>query len=340
MQNSTMINGYISKHKKNISFLLYEPISHEKNSLFYSLEQSRLLVKLCKEYSIDKIVSPSGSIAYFTYPLLSRIYGMNLPYFFLMLNDGTNSNSNKIEKFIRKYLLKIARKNSLWTIDHSSMSKSIGIAPDPIQKNNLAKPSNEIKLIFENSKDVTKLVIYGDMSGHKNKNVATLISAVELLNSEELKVKLIIAGAGSDKFSLNSTKRDGDYVICIDKYLTDSELDYITIKSDVVCAPYINHFGPSGIVIRALYYKKRVLVPNYKWFKYISTIIDCGIPFSENTPENIADTIKKNLEFKAYQQNEHNWDEFLRFNSVENYSCFWKILIKNDCVLESQRYSI
>ena len=46
------------------------------------------------------------------------------------------------------------------------------------------------------------------------------------------------------------------------------------------------------------------------------------------------------LEYKAYNQKKHNWEEFLRFNSVENYSCFWKVVIKKDCMLEFQRYNI
>ena len=55
-------------------------------------------------------------------------------------------------------------------------------------------------------------------------------------------------------------------IVVVERYLSDQELMTALAAMDVVCTPYINHFGSSGIVLRAAQAGRPVLAPNQNWF--------------------------------------------------------------------------
>jgi hypothetical protein len=69
--------------------------------------------------------------------------------------------------------------------------------------------------------------------------------------------------------------RDGRLVL-INRYLSDEEVMQSLAAADLVCTPYFDHAGSSGIVLKAAQAQRPVLVPRFGWLGDVVPAIGLG----------------------------------------------------------------
>ncbi len=109
----------------------------------------------------------------------------------------------------------------------------------------------------------------------------------------------------------------------LDHYLEEDELMASLAASDVVCTPYKDHYGSSGIVLRAAQAGRPVLAPNYGWFAEMVPAFELGTT---------DDILKLDALIAALESAEERFRDFrpspackrlLEYSSAENFGRHW-----------------
>lgn len=112
------------------------------------------------------------------------------------------------------------------------------------------------------------LLFFGQLA--RRKGLIETFAAVGMLSSgHRARLTLIVAGAYSDidpgtiSEALYQLERAGVHVLLREGFLAESEIDTLLAISDAVLAPYRQHVGMSGVLLRAAAHARPVLSQDY-----------------------------------------------------------------------------
>jgi Glycosyl transferases group 1 len=145
--------------------------------------------------------------------------------------------------------------------------------------------------------------------------------------------RLLIAGPLGEKLhnrlrSEFSQLCRADRVILLDRYLTDVELMMAISAMDVVCTPYFDHLGSSGIVLRAAQLERCVLAPDQGWFAYM--IPRFGLGETGHILESTA--LARSLETALVRSREFQISpacrRLIRYSHPSNFARLWAVRLR------------
>jgi glycosyltransferase involved in cell wall biosynthesis len=117
-------------------------------------------------------------------------------------------------------------------------------------------------------------------------------------------------------------RRDGK-LVTIERILSDWDMMAVTVASDLVCTPYIQHVGPSAMITRALSLGKPVLGTNYGWMGEIVPLLGGGWVCDTAQPDTFAAMIEQALG-PAQEIHRIPAAQVLRaYLSKENFAAVW-----------------
>jgi glycosyltransferase involved in cell wall biosynthesis len=342
--DSDPYNNYILEFEGIITILTHAGINRGENLVVQSWQECLYINRAVNEVKSDLILVPTGTQASFLWPIF-RLFKKRIPYKFLMLSTGQNHSNGglkvKVENVIRNILLSLNYKSSLLTIDNVSLAllrkhkklsaKCFDLIPDPM--NNFCRP--EKKVVRDNyhiAEEDYIVAICGSLDSHPRKNTKLLIDAICAIPPKE-QIKLVMAGRLSNELTqyidVLPTELSIRFIL-INRYLTDKELVNITTTADLICTPYLEHYSPSGIVLRAIKCRTPVLVPNYHWFKFMVETFQVGWLIPELSTESLAQSIQNARTNRVNSLSNDNLEFLERYYSVENFVAHW--LSNNDNV--------
>jgi glycosyltransferase involved in cell wall biosynthesis len=120
-------------------------------------------------------------------------------------------------------------------------------------------------------------------------------------------------------------------IVCVDRYVTDHELDAGFIAANVVAVTHEKLIGSSGTLVRAAHAGTPLVTTNYGWAGWATRTFELG------TTANVADidALSAALEnaFKtctSYRISEKG-ERFCRFHTLANWKAHWVAGIGRDC---------
>lgn len=161
------------------------------------------------------------------------------------------------------------------------------------------------------------LLLHAFSSANLNENDRLL-----LMGPVSLEVRQII----DSKYA--SLLGDGRLIL-VDRYITQDELVAGLCASNLVCTPYPEHLGSSGIVVRAATIGKPVLAANVGWMSYVVPKFNLGYNCDVQNKEIFRLSIEKHLEECSGYLSSAETISFNRFQSCENFANSWVFLLKN-----------
>lgn len=297
---------------------------------------------LALDSAMDTVLCPAGSSIPFLWPLVAKVRHSRLPqrclFFFTLLGTGIHPNQNsfssKLKNATRAFLLSRNRAGSLLTIDGCGYDKlseqpfklkqTFNLVPDPIiGAFPVDRTEARTHLGFSDSDFVVSIL--GAISSHPRKNLRSVIEALGLLMNP--RYKLLLAGKldqTSIELVANQEPSVRKRIVALNRYLSEEEINQAICASDVVCAPYEEHYAPSGIVLRAAKLRTPVLVPDYHWFSLMIQRFQLGWACSNTAARTIAGQIEiAATELQEAKHEIHDYNFLVSYFSEANFLTDW-----------------
>lgn len=181
--------------------------------------------------------------------------------------------------------------------------------------------SKEIRKEYGIAEDEFVVLFFGLIRAYKGLDI--LIKAFNQMGIQEKKIRPLIVG----EFYMDKTKilsginqSEKDHYIVKDEFVTDEVMAEVFKISDITVLPYITA-SQSGILSNAINFKTPAIVSNHPGLtEYIQNDKN-GLVLEENTPECLANSIKKAMDFQVRTR----WKKELA-HTKEAYS--WKVFTK------------
>ncbi|MEM1211454.1 MAG: glycosyltransferase family 4 protein [Planctomycetota bacterium] len=120
----------------------------------------------------------------------------------------------------------------------------------------------------------------------------------------------------------------GSRLHVIERFLTDDELLAAVRVMHLVVTPYLNHFGPSGILLRAAQLRRPVLAPDTGWLGSITRDFGLGHTTNVRDPDAFAQTLRLADEHAHHHTPSAAADDLLRFHHPDNFARTWAIELR------------
>lgn len=142
------------------------------------------------------------------------------------------------------------------------------------------------------------------------------------------KQRLLLLGKLSDQVreSLYANYRtliESGAIIIRDQYASESEFALGLCASDLVCTPYLDFRGPSGIVVRAAHLGRPVLGPHTGWIGQMVSRFALGYTCTPSSPDSLAASLRRALSECAAWAPSGEALCFARFHTAENFGAHW-----------------
>jgi glycosyltransferase involved in cell wall biosynthesis len=120
-------------------------------------------------------------------------------------------------------------------------------------------------------------------------------------------------------------------IVCLDRYVTDHELDCGVVAADVVAITHERLIGSSGGLVRAAHAGRPLLTTDYGWAGWATRSFELG------TTVHVADFDALSAALETALANSSNYrrtakgDRFCRFHTLANWKAHWVAGIARDC---------
>lgn len=112
-------------------------------------------------------------------------------------------------------------------------------------------------------------------------------------------------------------------LVAVDRYLSEIDLMNALSAMDLVCTPYIDHLGSSGIVLRAAQAGRPVLTPNQGWFASIVPRFSLGHAADILEVDGLAKALEKTIPDAAGYQRSAACERLLEYSASSNFARLW-----------------
>ncbi|UHG93160.1 glycosyltransferase family 4 protein [Spirosoma oryzicola] len=146
---------------------------------------------------------------------------------------------------------------------------------------------NDISLV-KREKGELYILFYGLLRKYKGLN--TLINAISLIDHLTPDLRIIIAGQG-DCDELLDINYNNKYII-INKKLTNEEVAYLNVNSDVVLCPYTSA-SQSGIVMTSFVFNRPIVASSLESFRDVIIDGENGLLVEPGSTQSLAEAILK-----------------------------------------------
>lgn len=136
--------------------------------------------------------------------------------------------------------------------------------------------------------------------------------------------RLLLAGQFDSKIRqlLDSDYRglqDKQRIVVCDRHLTEREMDIVIPAMDLVCAPYPDHLGSSGIVLRAAAAHRPVLAANQFWMERTIPLFKLGTTCNVLDHQEFVHAIVREIDRTDDFELTDAARRYLDFQSIENF---------------------
>ena len=112
-------------------------------------------------------------------------------------------------------------------------------------------------------------------------------------------------------------------LVAVDRYLSEIDLMNALSAMDLVCTPYIDHLGSSGIVLRAAQVGRPVLAPNQGWFATMIPRFGLGNTGDILEVANLARALEKAIPVAANYRRSAACLRLLEYSASSNFARLW-----------------
>ncbi len=155
------------------------------------------------------------------------------------------------------------------------------------------------------------------------KGVPHLIRAfVQASLAEDVRLLLVGRAAPEVRELLKNEARplvDSGRILLMDRYVSDEELDWANLASDLVCTPYPRHIGSASIVIRAAATGRPVLAGDFGWMGRLVPEFDLGWTCPIMDPAAFQNALGQAVEDAASWSPSSKTLAFARYHTVANF---------------------
>ena len=306
---------------------------------FYFIGQLVSAFKLVIKNKIDKIhvhwFMPQAFVAF----LIKNIY--KIPYNITIHSSEVIFFVNRlwfIGKFISKKVLHNAEK--IWVTSENTKEtlKKIFTDEEIIDLNIIVSPmglnTNFLDNIKENeilNSDSTKNILYVGRFVEK-KGLINLVKAFQMIHTEILEYKLILAGYGHLKLEIENLIKKlnlKEKVIILDK-VNENQKKHLFNLSEIIVVPSSSQKndveGMPVVILEGLYYEMLVLATKSTFCEQVINNEENGFIIDSNEPENLAKILKKiiNIDKKIKIQIKQNAKKSILDYSSKNSSIKYK----------------
>jgi glycosyltransferase involved in cell wall biosynthesis len=117
-------------------------------------------------------------------------------------------------------------------------------------------------------------------------------------------------------------------IVVLDRYLDEDELMKALAAMDVVCTPYIDHLGSSGVVLRAAQAGRPVLAPHQGWFAEMIPRFGLGETGSILEVQALASALERTIEKSQHFQRSAACDRLLEYSHADNFARLWAVRLR------------
>lgn len=162
----------------------------------------------------------------------------------------------------------------------------------------------------------------------KRKGTARFLSLLLQQDPQVLrKIRLIIVGELQEvdegrrvQGLIDQLNQAGGWVVCDFTRIDERTYSYFFDETDIVAVPYIDHFGPSGIVSHAIRAGKCILASDGGWIGETVRQYGYGDTYCSDDPEEFSRALAHVLEGAKDESSEQFRDQFVKFNNDSNFA--------------------
>ena len=120
-------------------------------------------------------------------------------------------------------------------------------------------------------------------------------------------------------------------IVCVDRYVSDYELDCGFVAADVVAVTHVHLIGSSGALVRAAHAARPLLCTDYGWAGWATKAFDLGVIANVSDEDALASKLKAAFDLSATYRRTEKGDRFCRFHTLANQKAHWVAGIGRDC---------
>lgn len=246
----------------------------------------------------------------------------------------------KVRQFLTRRLLHAGPWGRLHTIDPTAfawaqahdrwLGRKLHLAPDPVDE--------FIPVTKTKARSALGLPLDGRYVGsvgshavpRKGTNLLITAFAEARLASTD---RLLLAGYLGEELrrrldgELSHLYRSGR-IVAIDRYLSERDLMNALAAMDLVCAPYIDHLGSSGVVLRAAQTGRPVLAPHQGWFADMIPRFGLGETGDILQAQPLAIALEGALERSAHFRRSEACERLLAYSQARNFARLWAVRLR------------
>jgi glycosyltransferase involved in cell wall biosynthesis len=211
-----------------------------------------------------------------------------------------------------------------------ALSRRLSLVPDPVD------PGSEIgKVAARASLGLPTTGRYvGSLGSHAvpRKGTDLLLDAFAAASLKATD-RLLLAGPLGDRL-VERLHHDFDdlwraeRIVTLNRYLNEGELSAVLGAMDLVCTPYRDHMGSSGIVLRAAQAGRPVLTPNQGWFSEIVPLFDLGYTGEIHEGTTLSNMLRSCLdESEAFVPSPAS-RRLLEYSASSNFAALWAVRLR------------
>jgi glycosyltransferase involved in cell wall biosynthesis len=119
-------------------------------------------------------------------------------------------------------------------------------------------------------------------------------------------------------------------LVCVDRYVTDFELDCGFVAADIVAVVHRRIIGSSGTLVRAAHAGRMLLTTDYGWAGWATRQFQLGTTVNVGDAGALTDAIEQVFAASPSYQRSESGDRFCRYHSLQNQKAHWVAGIGRD----------
>jgi glycosyltransferase involved in cell wall biosynthesis len=120
-------------------------------------------------------------------------------------------------------------------------------------------------------------------------------------------------------------------IVCLDRYVTDHELDCGVVASDVVAITHERLIGSSGGLVRAAHAGRALLTTDYGWAGWATRSFELGTTVHVADINALSAALESAFHSSSNYRRTAKGDRFCRFHTLANWKAHWVAGIARDC---------
>lgn len=169
---------------------------------------------------------------------------------------------------------------------------------------------------------------------NERKGADVLLNAFLLAKLKESDI-LLLAGKLSPELKEQVTLSQDKRIVCLDRYLSETELSNAISAMDLVVTPYKQVVGSASIIIRAAVANRMVLSSDTGWAGAIVPKYQLGLTSSVKNIEGFSQALENAIHLSQNFQPSSKKKMFVQYNSEKNVKAHWTALIRERLHMKS-----